>query len=57
MSITLGLWVLPLFVTVLVFVVAGIMSRGDTYGVLALFVHGAATIVALLSWFIWAVLT
>lgn len=56
-TITIGWWVIPLVLTVLSLVAAGIASRGDTYGLAALFFHGVAIVISLAAWLIFAVLT
>jgi hypothetical protein len=60
-SITIGLWVVPLFVTIFA-LFAAYRSFGDegTYGagqIVNLIYLGLAVIVSLIAWLIWAVLT
>lgn len=55
-------WLLPLFVTVVAFGWAAWADRDNSPGdygagaILSLVIYGAATIVSLLAWLIWAVL-
>jgi hypothetical protein len=66
MTITIGLWVIPLIVTIISFVTASIRvqqvakdagagSWGE--GILIIAFHGLALIASLIAWLIWAVLT
>lgn len=63
-TITFGYWLIPTFITVLAFVTAWWYSRPtprysrDYVGALIdLIFYGAATIVSLIAWLVWAVLT
>ncbi|MBB3313649.1 putative membrane protein [Rhizobium sp. BK196] len=65
-TISLGWWILPMAITLIAFIVAGGMCRtegghGDYASignaVVGLVVLGAALIVSLIAWLIWAILT
>lgn len=66
LTIGFGWWLVPTAVTIIAFVYAGFMCRDEGYhgdyaaignAMVGLVVYGAAIIVSLLAWLIWAVLT
>lgn len=67
MSITIGIgwWIAPTVVTIIAFVFAGYMGRdegshGDYAAIgnafVGLVIYGAATIVSLIAWLLWALI-
>lgn len=62
MTLTIGAWIIPTFITVLSFVVAVFLfpKRQSDYdfgsGFIALLLLAAAAIVSLIAWFVWALI-
>ncbi len=55
MTITIGLWIIPLIITIVAFISALIHSDDDWLG--GFFEMVLALLVSLVSWLIWAVIT
>lgn len=63
-TVALGWWIAPTAVTIIAFIIAGFMCRdegshGDYAAIgnafVALVIYGAALIVSLIAWLIWAI--
>lgn len=64
-SFKLGTWIVPLLITIVIFVYAAWLGRDDTPsygygrigdGVVAVFRFGTALIVSLMAWFVWVLM-